>query len=210
MKKQAVIATSVAAGILVVTAIGGGVYAATTLSSQSQNASAEASTKKADSATTPSTKSPEAAAQSTAAEPVTWSVNDQLLFLMEEEKLAHDVYLTLGALWGNQIFSNIQNSEVSHQDQVAALLPTYGLTDPRSSEVGVFTNPDLQAFYDQLIAQGSQSVTEAFKAGVAIEERDIADLQAAIDSTQDPAILNVLQTLKRGSENHLRAFNRQL
>lgn len=205
MNKKAVIAASAAAGIVVVAAIGGGFYAATSLFAPTQNQSAEVSSKKPEPVKSPPIEEPNELSQD-----AQMRVNEQILYLIEEEKLAHDVYLTLGNLWGNQIFFNIQSSEVSHQNQVVALLTLYGLADPRSSQVGVFANPDLQKLYDQLIAQGSQSVTEAFKAGVAIEETDIADLQLAIDSTQDPELLDVLQTLKRGSENHLQAFNRQL
>ena len=138
------------------------------------------------------------------------SIDQMLVYLAEEEKLAHDVYAVLGDMWGDQIFTNIQSSEVSHQDQVSTLLSTYGISDPRSSEVGVFTNAELQALYDQLIAQGSQSVTEAYKVGVLIEETDIADLQESIAATSDPVILSTLNRLLSASQNHLKAFTRKI
>ena len=145
-----------------------------------------------------------------AAEAPSQSIDQMLVYLAEEEKLAHDVYAVLGDMWGDQIFTNIQRSEVSHQDQVSSLLTTYGISDPRSSEVGVFTNTELQALYDQLIAQGSQSVTEAYKVGVLIEETDIADLQESIAATSDPVILTTLNRLLGASENHLKAFSRKI
>ena len=138
------------------------------------------------------------------------SIDQMLVYLAEEEKLAHDVYAVLGDMWGDQIFTNIQSSEVSHQDQVSTLLSTHGISDPRSSEVGVFTNAELQALYDQLIAQGSQSVTEAYKVGVLIEETDIADLQESIAATSDPVILSTLNRLLSASQNHLKAFSRKI
>lgn len=147
---------------------------------------------------------------SAAAEVQSQSIDQMLVYLAEEEKLAHDVYAVLGDMWGDQIFTNIQRSEVSHQDQVSSLLTTYGISDPRSSEVGVFTNTELQALYDQLIAQGSQSVTEAYKVGVLIEETDIADLQESIAATSDPVILTTLNRLLGASENHLKAFSRKI
>lgn len=147
---------------------------------------------------------------SAAAEVQSQSIDQMLVYLAEEEKLAHDVYAVLGDMWGDQIFTNIQRSEVSHQDQVSSLLTTYGISDPRSSEVGVFTNTELQALYDQLIAQGSQSVTEAYKVGVLIEETDIADLQESIAATSDPVILATLNRLLGASENHLKAFSRKI
>ena len=145
-----------------------------------------------------------------AAEAPSQSIDQMLVYLAEEEKLAHDVYAVLGDMWGDQIFTNIQRSEVSHQDQVSSLLTTYGISDPRSSEVGVFTDTELQALYDQLIAQGSQSVTEAYKVGVLIEETDIADLQESIAATSDPVILTTLNRLLGASENHLKAFSRKI
>ena len=145
-----------------------------------------------------------------AAEAPSQSIDQMLLYLAEEEKLAHDVYAVLGDMWGDQIFTNIQRSEVSHQDQVSALLKTYAISDPRSSELGVFTNPELQALFDQLIAQGSQSVTEAYNVGVLIEQTDIADLQESIAATSDPVILTTLNRLLGASENHLKAFSRKI
>ena len=145
-----------------------------------------------------------------AAEAPSQSIDQMLVYLAEEEKLAHDVYAVLGDMWGDQIFTNIQRSEVSHQDQVSALLKTYSISDPRSSELGVFTNPELQALFDQLIAQGSQSVTEAYNVGVLIEQTDIADLQESIAATSDPVILTTLNRLLGASENHLKAFSRKI
>ncbi len=145
-----------------------------------------------------------------AAEAPSQSIDQMLVYLAEEEKLAHDVYAVLGGMWGDQIFTNIQRSEVSHQDQVSALLKTYAISDPRSSELGVFTNPELQALFDQLIAQGSQSVTEAYNVGVMIEQTDIADLQESIAVTSDPVILTTLNRLLGASENHLKAFSRKI
>ena len=140
----------------------------------------------------------------------TTSTEDLLLYLIEEEKLAHDVYTVLGQTWGGNTFTNILASESTHQDQVLSLLNVYGLADPRSSEIGVFVNPDLQALYNQLIAQGLTSQTEAYKVGVLIEETDIADLTRAMNSTTDTSILATLDKLRSASESHLAAFSKKL
>lgn len=134
-----------------------------------------------------------------------------LLFMREEEKLAHDVYVTLYDQWGLRVFSNITASEQKHTDAVAALLSAFGLADPTiGNGVGEFTNPDLQALYDELVAQGSVSVTEALKVGVAIEELDIADLEQRIAETDNADIQRVYSNLLAGSTNHLRAFSSNL
>jgi len=128
-----------------------------------------------------------------------------LLFMREEEKLARDVYNTLYAVWGQPTFSNIAASEQSHMDEIKLLLDRYGLADP-ALEPGVFTDPALQALYDQLVAQGSLSLAEALKVGGAIEEIDILDLQERLAQTDNADIQQVYNNLILGSYNHLNAF----
>jgi hypothetical protein len=135
---------------------------------------------------------------------------NQLLFLIEEEKLAHDVYTVMFQKYGASIFGNILESESTHQEKVLSLLQARNIPDPRSSEIGVFTNSDLQSFYNTLITQGNQSITEAYKVGVIIEERDIADINVQLATTSDDDVISTLEALRKGSESHLRAFNRQL
>lgn len=136
---------------------------------------------------------------------------DSLKYMREEEKLARDAYLTLYAKWHLPVFSNIANSEVMHMSKVKDLLDRYGLPDPAAGRpVGVFTNPVLQQLYDDLMAQGSQSPTEALKVGVTIEEVDIDDLQAYLTQTNKTDIIQVYTNLLNASYNHLNAFNKQL
>ncbi|MCK4901592.1 MAG: DUF2202 domain-containing protein [Anaerolineales bacterium] len=130
-----------------------------------------------------------------------------LIFMREEEKLARDVYITLYDQWGLPLFQNISKSEQTHTDAVKALLDNYGLDDPMlGNEVGVFSNPELQALYDQLVIQGNQSLIEALKVGVAIEEIDILDLEERLAQTDKADIQRVYENLLNGSYNHLRAF----
>jgi hypothetical protein len=131
---------------------------------------------------------------------------DALLFMIEEEKLACDVYNALYAVWGVSTFQNIAASEQGHMDSLAVLLERYGLTSPVQSAAGVFTNPELQALYTQLVARGSTSLSEALKVGGAIEEIDILDLQSRLALTDNADIQQVFNNLLRGSENHLRSF----
>ena len=130
-----------------------------------------------------------------------------LQFMREEEKLAHDVYVTLYEKWGLRVFANISRSEQQHTEAVAYLLDRYDISDPAAgNDLGTFTDAKLQALYDQLVAQGSESVTDALKVGAAIEEIDILDLQERLAATDNAAIERVYNSLLAGSENHLRAF----
>jgi Uncharacterized protein domain (DUF2202) len=76
--------------------------------------------------------------------------------------------------------------------------------------VGVFADASLQALYNQLIAQGTPSLSAALKVGGAIEEIDIRDLQVHIAGTTRTDIKSVYSNLLNGSYNHLRAFARTL
>ncbi|MBN8581629.1 MAG: DUF2202 domain-containing protein [Anaerolineae bacterium] len=128
-----------------------------------------------------------------------------LLYMREEEKLARDVYNALSTVWGQPTFSNIASSEQQHMDQIKLLLDRYGLTDP-ALDPGKFTDPTLQALYNQLVAQGSVSLVDALKVGAAIEEIDILDLQARLALTDNADLQLVFNNLMNGSYSHLNAF----
>jgi hypothetical protein len=134
-----------------------------------------------------------------------------LLLMREEEKLARDVYAVLGEIWPIPIFKNISASEQTHMDAVLQLLGKYQIMDPVSEDVpGTFSNPELQALYDEVVANGTESLAEAIRTGSRIEELDIFDLKRLIASTDNADITLVYTNLLKGSRNHLRAFGRQL
>jgi hypothetical protein len=130
-----------------------------------------------------------------------------LLFMREEEKLARDVYISLYNKWGVNIFTNISESEQTHMDAVLLLLTKYSLTDPvGSNAVGVFNNTELQNLYNQLIAQGNISISDAYQVGATIEDLDIFDLANALAKIDNQDIELVYDMLTKGSRNHLRSF----
>jgi hypothetical protein len=86
----------------------------------------------------------------------------------------------------------------------------YGVPDPALPGVGVFADPRLQALHDDWLALGIVSYAAALQVGVAIEERDILDLQAAIAGTSVKPLVTTYAHLLAGSERHLRSFSRQL
>lgn len=134
-----------------------------------------------------------------------------LLYMREEEKLAHDVYVTLYGKWDINIFTNISSSEQTHTNAVLALLNKYSLADPvGNNAVGVFTDTTLQKLYTQLVAQGSISLLEGFKIGATIEDLDIYDLKKAMVNVDNQDITFVYNNLAKGSRNHLRSFYSQI
>jgi len=133
-----------------------------------------------------------------------------LLKMKEEEKLARDVYTVLYQKWGSQVFSNISAAESNHLNAIILLLTNYGATDTSIGEAGIFTDGEVQALYNKLVANANISIAEAFKTGALIEEMDIKDLTASLVSTTNENIIIVFDNLLKGSRNHMRAFNRQL
>jgi hypothetical protein len=132
-----------------------------------------------------------------------------LVFMIEEEKLARDVYAGLYTTWKLPIFQNIAAAEQNHMDELALLLTRYNLTSPVKT-AGVFTDPKLQDLYNSLMVKGKTSLSAALKVGGAIEEIDILDLQTRATQSDNADILQAFTNLQNGSYNHLRAFSNTL
>lgn len=128
-----------------------------------------------------------------------------LLFMAEEEKLAGDAYSSLNEIWSLRVFDNIGRAERTHQAAVETLLVRYSLAVP-ANPPGEFSNETLQSLYNDLVSRGGLSVEEALRVGASIEELDILDLEERMAQTDKEDIQLVYSNLKRGSENHLRAF----
>lgn len=136
---------------------------------------------------------------------------DGLMLMVEEEKLARDVYSALYEKWRTPIFSNIAESEQQHMDAVKLLLEAYEVSIPAElTTAGTFQNTELQKHYDNLTAQGSESLIEALNVGTLIEDLDIADLQRLIESSENDEVKLLYQNLMKGSRNHMRSFSAQL
>ena len=144
--------------------------------------------------------------------PLTDAEEAGLLFMLEEEKLAHDLYVALGDVaqaegWALPLFDNIARAETVHSNAVLRLLTSYGVdVSAVDLPAGAFLNTDLQALYDTLLAQGSTSRADALTVGALVEETDIADLDERMATSENATILRVYAALRRGSTYHLQAF----
>ncbi len=134
-----------------------------------------------------------------------------LTYLREEEKLALDVYTELGRVHKMRIFQNISRAEAQHTESIKTLLIEFNLPDPAAkSKPGEFQDKDLQKLYIDLVTKGKKSIPDALTVGATIEDKDIFDLNKSLKTTAHPKLVTTLNTLKSGSENHMRAFYRQL
>jgi hypothetical protein len=134
-----------------------------------------------------------------------------ILYLYEEEKLAHDIYVEMYIKYGAYIFENIKESEQRHMDAVERLIVKYGLVDDvLYKDPGVFINETIQGEYNRLWDKGIQSLKSALEVGVEIEEMDIADIERMKQQTDEADIDRVLSNLLDGSYKHLNAFEAEL
>lgn len=133
-----------------------------------------------------------------------------LLYMLEEEKLARDVYLYFSEDYNMRIFENISASEQKHMDAIQTVLEKYKVDIPNLDKQGVFTLPELQELYDNLIEQGDASLIAALTVGATIEDVDIWDLNNAIAATTKTDLLEMYEMLNCASGNHMRAFTKQL
>jgi hypothetical protein len=133
----------------------------------------------------------------------------QLVYMVEEEKLARDVYALNAA--GLRVFSNIAAAEQRHMDAASSLAARYGVDDPTAGRgEGSFMNAELQALYDTLATRSRASIVEALRVGAEIEEIDLRDLEEALATTEHDDIAQLYEALAQGSRNHLAAFYRNL
>jgi hypothetical protein len=137
------------------------------------------------------------------------ALQSRLKYMVEEEKLARDVYTVLAKTAAYPRFKNIANAEQFHLDQMSMVLKDYGLWNATLNRApGVFYNKELSALYKTLIAKGQLSALDAIQVGIIIEEKDIADLTAMEKLITQDDIQFVVNYLKAGSQNHLAAFKR--
>lgn len=137
---------------------------------------------------------------------------DTLFFIFQEEKVARDVYITLGKLYPEEsTFANIQLSEQEHILSAQVLCERYGIDTTivnlslEEDFVGQFELLTMQELYNQCLSLGQESLLEALKVGELIEFTDIEDLEHAAEGMPSD-VVTVYENLKEGSLNHLDAF----
>ncbi len=134
-----------------------------------------------------------------------------LRYMIEEEKLAGDVYRSFGVLYpAIKPFINIPKSEDQHQAALVGQANLIGIdvSDLTSLAAGNFQNTTLQTLYGNLLAQGATSSFAALTVGKNIELLDIDDLSAAMAQVPANSSLYVVYDgLRSASYKHLNAFN---
>lgn len=133
--------------------------------------------------------------------------------VMQEEKLAHDFYSEMNKLYSIRVFENITSSEKMHMNHVLDVMNTYGIDNPvdgDKSAAGVFADENFAVMYSNMTAAGVRSVDAALQEAARFEDMDIAGLTELEKGTESVCMKQLYGKLKGASENHLRAFVRNL
>ncbi len=136
-----------------------------------------------------------------------------LQYMLEEEKLARDVYVALNEKWDHLAFQKISASEERHFSSLKLVAQNHNLSVPatvKKDQPGLFKNKELQARYNAFVTTGNQSLVAALQVGAKIEELDIKDLEAAQSRTKNEQLKGLYTRLQTASEKHLRTFSLQL
>ena len=138
---------------------------------------------------------------------LTASQKTALAAMVDDEKLARDLYTVLAAKYPNDVqFSHIVRAESMHLTAIRTLLTRYGIADPTAGlPAGSFANAATTSLYTSLLASATSDAT-ALAAGVAVEKTDIAGLNAAKAGVTAPDVLAVYTHLLTASQRHLAAF----
>ncbi len=132
-----------------------------------------------------------------------------LVRLHEEEILAHDLYVALSKAHPELMpLRNIPSSETRHRDAMAAILAKENISVAEMPARHRFRSPGLDKLFNDWLEEGKSSPAAACRVGVRLEEHDIADLRKA--QVQFPAHKKIFAALEAASNNHLRAFHRNL
>lgn len=147
-----------------------------------------------------------------------WEVD--LLTLAKTEKLAHDLYTELSALYpDNPVFTHTASSELVHWTRISDLIATYdNLNDPTRDNDGVAYGPgifddaedDFTTSYNTLLTGGKVDVFTALKAGFTVEALEILKVSVAVQSATAADIseaLAVYSCLEKAEPHHLKAYN---
>ncbi len=131
---------------------------------------------------------------------------EMLQNMLEEEKLARDIYSALYETWNVPVFENISLSEQNHINALSALVDFYELETEVNDVPGEFLSDDFTQLYDSLLKEGNISIEKALHVGATIEDLDISDLDEYLTDETNVNLVRVFENLLDGSINHFLTF----
>jgi hypothetical protein len=125
------------------------------------------------------------------------TVNDMLMYAVQDEYLARGEYLAIIDKFGSQTpYSNIVKSEESHLAFLEEVYKSYGIEFPSDTSADHIIIPE--------------DLLEAAKTGVQAEIDNIAMYELFLSYDLPENVYEVFNALKKGSDSHLLAFQKQV
>jgi len=141
------------------------------------------------------------------------SKENAVLYLIEQEKLARDLYGVLDTIWVTDVFNRMANKELQHMDKLSAVAAEFMIDVPNhfnEYKPGQFVNEDLRNLYIDLLFNANFSLEDAYRACANLEERKIMNLRTALKEPNFDLETTTYKTLLIGSEDNLKFFVRAL
>ena len=125
------------------------------------------------------------------------TINDMLMYAVQDEYLARGEYLAIIAKFGSQSpYSNIIRSEETHLAYLKEVYLSYGLDFPSDTSAGHIIEP--------------ADLLEAAQTGVQAEIDNIEMYELFLTYELPENVFKVFSALKSGSDSHLLAFQKQV
>lgn len=125
-----------------------------------------------------------------------YTLEEMLKYAIEDEFLAQAEYDAMIKEFGSQRpFFNIIRAEDNHIEMLEPLLEEYGVAIPSEDWAGMVQLPATE--------------NDAYATGVAAEKKNIAMYEQFLSQELPDDVRVAFENLKKASENHLRAFQRQ-
>lgn len=125
------------------------------------------------------------------------TINDMLMYAVQDEYLAHGEYLAIVNKFGSQKpYTNIISAEETHLAYLKEVYLAYGLNFPADESNSHIVVP--------------ANLLEAAETGVQAEIDNIAMYELFLTDDLPKNVLEVFSALKSGSDSHLLAFQKQV
>lgn len=125
------------------------------------------------------------------------TINDMLMYAVQDEYLAHGEYLAIVDKFGSQKpYTNIISAEETHLAYLKEVYLAYGLDFPDDESTSHIVVP--------------ANLLEAAETGVQAEIDNIAMYELFLTYDLPENVLEVFSALKSGSDSHLLAFQKQV
>ncbi len=126
-----------------------------------------------------------------------YTLEEMLTYAIQDEYTALAEYELILSEYGNiRPFTNIAKAETTHISLLEPLFETYGFELPKNESNDIVMLPD--------------TLYEAYKTGVQAEIDNIAMYDAFLSKDLPTDVEKAFESLKNASENHLKAFERQV